>query len=105
GMKSVQDAFDLFLKNEGFDKVMMYEADKYSAEKRFLVLNAECEMTARTLYDFSKDSKWVKLNEELKAREKLLKAIQPGTEVADTDTGEILSCPIKGVSRYLKIKL
>ncbi|MDD2869694.1 hypothetical protein, partial [Neomegalonema sp.] len=60
-MKSVQDAFDLVLKNEGFDRLMMNEADKYSAEKRFLVLNAECEMTARTLYDFSKDSKWVKL--------------------------------------------
>jgi hypothetical protein len=67
---------------------------------------------AGTKYDYSDDSKWLSLNAELatlkdkmKERETLLKAIPAGVELADPETGEVITAPTKTSTSTFKITL
>jgi len=102
--KSISDALEMVDKDERFQKVLLDEASKYQAERQFPIMNAVCEIGSRSIYDFSDDKKWADLKEKIKERETLLKAVKPGNEIADTDTGEILTCKLRNVTQFIKIK-
>ena len=102
--KVIQDALEQVLKDESVANSVLNAFDEYG-EKTVDAFNAEIKKSSRTTYDYSNDSKWSSLHEDLKKREKLLKAIDPGQPIFDTETGEELTHCIKTQNVFLTVKL
>lgn len=68
------------------------EAQAYG--KVFDYAGAEITISERKTADYSTDPEWVKLNEQIKAREAVLKTIQEGCTLVDEETGEVYNAPL-----------
>jgi len=67
------------------------EATKYG--KNFSFDGAQISLQERRQFVYSTDPEWKSLNDKLKAREAILKAIPEGSSSFDEETGEIISAP------------
>ena len=102
--KVVQNAIDQILKSEVVSDAVINEFDNHG-EDIVDVYGAEIKKNSRTNYDFKHDAIWVKINQGLKDREGLLKAVKPGKSIYDPETGAEIGHSIKNVSQFLVIKL
>ena len=102
-LKNLEGTISAIRKDERVKSCIQSEVQKY-AEKTFGFMGFEITKSSRTTYDFSNDSTWSGLKEQLKNREELLKAVKTSTDIADTGTGEVIAPPIRKYSDYLTIK-
>lgn len=108
--KSISKALEEIEKGIADD--VLIEAEKYGA-KKFSVHGCQVEMAELgTKYDYAgcNDSKWNELDKQIKAltekkkeREKFLQALRES--VADTETGEIITPPVKSSTSGIKISI
>jgi len=86
---------------DGISSDILDEVDKWGGvvEKNGMVI----ERKFRRSYDYSNDSGWLILKEEIKNREALLR--NSNGNIADTDTGEVLNKPIEKQTEYFTIKI
>ena len=77
-------------------KPLALEVAKEQNEKKFGFESAKIQLQSRTSYNFSTDTKWVILNEnvqvsqtEIKKHQEFLKNLKEVTEVIDQETGEV----------------
>lgn len=106
-LKSIEDTIKLIRINNQVKGSVMDECDKYPT-KNIELLGAKITRVSKATYDFSEDSEYNELNEELtaakgniKQRETFLKALTK--EVADPITGELIYPPAMEYTDYLKI--
>lgn len=107
-LKSMREVVDKLEKDETLKEMFQAEASKY-AEKSFSAYGMMITKTMRTEYDFSNDTIWNELNDELtfvkekiKARETFLKALR--TALADPETGEMIYPPTSKQTESLSLK-
>ena len=100
-LKFLEEAATSIRKDDRIKNILLNEADKYP-DKKFEAFGFSVEKTGKTIYDYTQDSVWLNLKKQLTEREKLLKAVKPGVQVFDGDTGEQLVCPVKGSPQWLK---
>lgn len=76
-------------------------ADMYQ-EKKFSINGITFEKSSRRTFDYSNNSQWRDMNENLKKHEAFLKAI-PYEGVANPETGEIIYPPLVKTFTFLKV--
>lgn len=112
-LKNLEETVNAIRKHPDLKSAIQQEAEKYS-EKTFKAFGCSITKTSRTTYDFTQcnDSTYnelkeqeVKAKEMLKERENLLKAIKPGTTLANPETGEEIFPPSTSTVEFLTIKL
>lgn len=112
-LKNLEETVNAIRKHPDVKQAVQTEAEKYS-EKTFKAFGCSITKTSRTTFDFTQcnDSTYnelkeqeVKAKEMLKDRENLLKAIKPGTTLANPETGEEIFPPITSTTEFLTIKL
>jgi hypothetical protein len=100
-LKNLEDTISLIRKNEQVKEALMSEANKYG--KKFDFKNAEITISSKTTFDYSGDSTWTMLKEQLKDREEKLK-IARDHKIIDEETGEIIMPPSQKMTEFLIIK-
>jgi hypothetical protein len=100
--KAMQDAIEQVLKSEVVSEAVLKAFDNWG-EPVVHAFGAEVVKRSRTIYDFKHDGIWTQIDQKRKDREKLLKAIKPGTTVYDTETGEEIGHSIKQVISYVSV--
>ena len=107
-LKSIEDTIKMIRKNTQVKEKTISEAMNYG--KQFDLYNANVAISSRRTYAYEEDGTWAKLKiqeteiaDQRKIREKLLKNIPDGSELADTETGEMLSNHLVTHNHFLKI--
>jgi hypothetical protein len=112
-LKNLEETIAAIRKRPEVKDLILEYADRYS-EKTFSYKGVTVTKTSKTTYDYSQcgHSKYnelvalkAKVSEEIKEIETLLKAIKPGAQLADVDTGELFTGPSTSTTNYLTIKL
>lgn len=92
------------------EDVKNYVIEKLAGEKKLELYNCEISLSERKSYNYENDSYWCELNnkllelkEKIKAHEAVLKSLK--SELANVDTGEVLSLPIVTASNVLTVKM
>ena len=98
--KRVISVYESIAKDEEVKTRVINFIDENGERGEYKSYGFKFKRMSKKSYDFTVDSKWNKLAEDRKRREQLLKAIEPGQEIADTETGEVIGCCIKGESVY-----
>lgn len=103
-LKNVEDTISKIRKDERVKNCILNESNKYS-EKVFNYHGYEFSKVLKPNFDFSNDQIWCDLSKKIKDREAFLKSIKPDMKnIADSDSGEMLSPPIIKYSEYLTKK-
>jgi len=98
-LKSLQDAIETARKSDQFKDELGSYVDRF--EKEFDRGPAKITRVQKSTYYFDNNESWVKASDKLKQLEKTLKTIP--SDMADSETGEILHPAYKRTSEYLKI--
>jgi hypothetical protein len=91
-LKNLEETIKAIRANDQVKDCIHNELNKY-AEKTFDYNGVTFTKKQSTRYDYSEDSKWCLLNNQIKAHEALLKNLKE--PVADTETGEVYQPAIK----------
>jgi hypothetical protein len=112
-LKNLEETISAIRKRPEVKDLCLDFADRFP-EKTFAYKGVTITKSQKTTYDYSQcgHAKYndliaqkAKLSEEIKEIETFLKAIKPGMQVPDQDTGEILTGPSTSVTSFLMIKL
>jgi len=104
-LKSISDTIKAITDNYAVKELIIDKAENYieGSSKDFRLMGATVTITQKTTYDYKDDSVWSDLDAKRKSRERFLKSIPEGKEVADADTGLIAIRPIEKLARFVKI--
>ena len=91
-LKALSNVLTIVGKHYAYKECVQDEADKY-AEKTFIFRDVTFTKSQRSTFDYKGDSVWAGLKKLVTDREAFLKNIPEGLEVADPETGEIITRP------------
>jgi len=108
-LKAMEDIIKSIRANQDVKNFTLYTAEK-SGSKSFDFNGARITIADQSKFDYSKDKRWNELElqkkivtDKIKIYEKLLQDLDK--EVADPETGELITPAIKTVEKQLRINL